>query len=80
MVAFNTAPPYWSQYGLRSVPPPARPSRSGARARTTFSALFMTVLPRQLGEGGEYQVTRAEVAEFVRPVGVRAGIAETGGA
>src|SRR5271157_805788 len=35
MVAFSTAPPNSSQYGLRSVPPPARPRRSGARVRMT---------------------------------------------
>jgi hypothetical protein len=31
-VAFKTKPPYSSENGETSVPPPAKPSRSGARA------------------------------------------------
>jgi hypothetical protein len=31
IVALSTRPPYRSLYGATSVPPPARPSRSGAR-------------------------------------------------
>ena len=34
MVAFSTQPPNVSQSGETSVPPPAKPRRSGARART----------------------------------------------
>ena len=34
MVEFSTHPPNVSQYGETSVPPPAKPRRSGARART----------------------------------------------
>jgi hypothetical protein len=30
IVAFNIDPPYKSAYGLTSVPPPAKPNRSGA--------------------------------------------------
>src|SRR5882724_4511486 len=39
MVAFKTQPPKRSQYGDRSVPPPANPRRSGARARTSRGVL-----------------------------------------
>jgi hypothetical protein len=38
-VAFTTAPPKRSQYGLTSVPPPANPSRNGADA-SCFIGLF----------------------------------------
>ncbi len=34
IVAFSTQPPNVSLYGETSVPPPAKPRRSGARART----------------------------------------------
>jgi hypothetical protein len=34
IVALSTQPPNVSLYGETSVPPPAKPTRNGARART----------------------------------------------
>src|SRR5687767_419589 len=41
MVALSTAPPCSSAYGERSVPPPAKLMRRGARARTSMGYLLI---------------------------------------
>jgi hypothetical protein len=50
MVAFNTAPPYRSQYGLTSVPPPARPNRNGALAWCILISIEAAKIKRILKE------------------------------
>ena len=61
MVAFRTAPPYAEEYASRSVPPPAKPSRSGALAR-----IFITVKNKKKHHGDDNYLRRKFIEDTIQ--------------